>query len=74
MCRFACLLLFYDIATVFQLYHGSEFIYEMRRRKLESPRLFPTQGIFNLPHHICMVLEELVFDDTVSYTQMGNAL
>ena len=30
-----CLLLFYGIATVPQSYHGSEMIYEMRRRKRE---------------------------------------
>ena len=29
----------------------------------------PTQGIFNLPHHIDMVSAQLAFDDTVSYTQ-----
>ena len=36
--------------------------------------LLPTQGIFNLLHHIDMVWEELVFDGTVSYTQQGNEL
>ena len=43
-----CLLLLYDIATVFQLYHGGDMMFEMRRRKTE-PILLPTQGIFNLP-------------------------
>ena len=45
--------LFYTIATVFQLYHGGDMMYEMRRRKSE-PTLLPTQVIFNLPHHIGM--------------------
>ena len=36
--------------------------------------LLPTQGIFNLTHHIAMVWEELAFDDAVSYTQRGNVL
>ena len=45
-----CLLLFYVIAMVFQLYHGGD----MRRRKLE-PTLLLTEWIFNLPHHIGMV-------------------
>ena len=43
-------------------------MYEMSRRKSE-PILLLTQGIFNHPHLIGMVLEELAFDDTVSYTQ-----
>ena len=43
-------LLFYAIATIFQLYHGGNMMYEMRRRKPEPP-LLPTQWIFNLPHH-----------------------
>ena len=49
-----CLLLSYTIATVFQLYHGTDMMYEMRRRKLESILLL-THWIFNLPHHIGMV-------------------
>ena len=49
-----CLLLFYTIATVFQLSHGGDMIYEMRRRKPE-PTFVPTQGAFNLQHHIGMV-------------------
>ena len=48
-----CALLFYTIATVIQLYHGSDMMYEMRRGKPEST-LLPAQGIFNLPHHIYM--------------------
>ena len=69
---FVCLL-FYAIATVFQLYHGSDRMYEMRRRKPETT-LLPTQVKFNLQHHMGMVWEELAFDDAVSYTQRGNGL
>ena len=50
---------------LFQLDHGGDMMYEMRRRKLE-PTLFLTQGIDNLPHHIGMVREELAFDDAVN--------
>ena len=71
--RFVCLLLFYAIATIFQLCHGGDMMYEMRKTKPE-PTLLPTQGIFNLPHHIGMVEKELAFDDHVSYTQRGNGL
>ena len=66
-------LLFYSIATVFQLYHGHDMMYEMRRRK-PDPTLLPTQEIFNPPAHIGMVFEELAFDDAVSYTHHGNGL
>ena len=41
------------LATVFQLYYGSDMI-EMRRKP--EPTFLLTQGIFNLPHHIGMVL------------------
>ena len=41
---------------------------QLVNRKSE-PTLLPTQGIFNLPHHIDMVWEQLAFDDAVSYTQ-----
>ena len=68
-----CLLLFYAIVIVFQLYHGSENMYQVRKRKPE-PTLWQTQGIFNLLHHIGTVWEELAFDDTISYTQWGNGL
>ena len=44
--------------------------YELRRRK-PKPTVLSTKGIFNLPHHIGMVLEDLTFDDAVSYTQCG---
>ena len=33
---FVCLLLFDAIATVFQLYHGGDMMYEMRRRKARA--------------------------------------
>ena len=46
-------------------------MYEMRRRKPESTRL-PSKAIFNLPHHIGMVLEKLAFCDTVYTT--GNLI
>ena len=48
-------------------------MYEMRRRKAE-PTLLATQGIFNLPHHVGTVWEELAFDDAVSYEKRGNGL
>ena len=67
------LLLFYAIATLFQLYLGSAQMYEMSRRK-PKPTLLLTQGIFNLPRHIGMVCEEVAFDDAISYTQWGNGL
>ena len=47
-------LLFYAIATVFQLHHRGDMMYEIRRRKLE-PTLLLTQGILNPPHYIGMV-------------------
>ena len=49
-----CLLLFCVITTVFQLYHGSDMMCEMRSQKPESTLLL-TRGIFNLPYHIGMV-------------------
>ena len=36
------------------LYHGSDMMDEMRRRK-PKPTLLLIEGIFNLPHHIGMV-------------------
>ena len=68
-----CLLLPYARETVFQLYHGSDMMYEMSMRKPECA-LLPTQGIFNLSHHIGMVWEQLAFDYAVSYAQWGNGL
>ena len=47
-------------------------MYEVRRKKHELA-LLPTQGIFNLSHHIGMVGEELAFDDADD-TQRGNGL
>ena len=37
-------------------------------RKSE-PTVLLTRGIFNLPHHIDVVWEQLAFDDAFSYTQ-----
>ena len=37
---------FYDIATVFQLYHGGGMMYEMRRKPEHT--LLATLGIFNI--------------------------
>ena len=53
------MLLFYAIETVFQLYLGSDILYEMRRKS--KPTLLLTQGIFKLPHHLGMVLEQLAY-------------
>ena len=68
--RSVCLLLVYTIATVFQLYHGSDMMYEMRMKN-PKPTLLPTQRIFNLQHHIDMTWEELAFDDAVSIHSGG---
>ena len=46
--------LFYPIAILLQLHPDSDIIYEMRGRQ-HKPTLLPTQGIFNLRHHIVMV-------------------
>ena len=46
-------------------------MYDIQRRN-PKPTLLPTRGLFNLPHHIGTVREELAFDDTVHYTQQGN--
>ena len=48
----ACL--FYDIATVCQLYRGIDMMYVMTRRKPESTLLL-ILGIFNLQHDVDMV-------------------
>ena len=68
---FVCLLLFYAMARVFQLYHGSDMMSEMRRGK-PTTTLLRTHRIFNLPYSIGMAWEELAFDDTLSYTQLVN--
>ena len=49
-----CLLLVYTLATVVQLHHGDNMMYELRKRKPE-PALLPIEGLFNLPHHNGMV-------------------
>ena len=36
-------------------------------RKVD-PALLPIMGIFNLPHHLGMIWEEVVFDDALIYT------
>ena len=69
--EYVCLLLFYAIVRVFQLYHGSDMMYMMRRRK-PKPTFVPTQRSFNFAHHIIMVWAELVFDDAISYIQWGK--
>ena len=71
MDMFVCLL-FYAIATVFQLDHGGDMMYEMRRRRKPEATLLLTQGTFNFPHHIGIIWEELAFDNAVSYIQQGN--
>ena len=58
------LLLSYIIATLFQLYLGGDMMHKVGRRKPE-PTLLLSQGIFNFPHHIYMVADELVIDDAV---------
>ena len=64
--------LFYAIEKVFQLYLGSDVMFEMRRRK-PKPTLLQTQrGLCNLPNHIGMVWEELTFDDTAVEIQIST--
>ena len=59
-------LLFYTIATVFQLYHADDMIYEMTRRKPKTKPLL-THEIFNLPHHTGITWEKLAFDAAAIY-------
>ena len=42
--------------------------------EISSLHFYWLKGIFNLPHHIGMMWEELTFDDAVNYTQWGNVL
>ena len=49
-CGTSPICLFYTIATAFQLYHGGDMMYDMRRKKPE-PTLLPTHWIFSLPRH-----------------------
>ena len=44
----------------------------MGERKPEST-LLPIQGIFNLTHHIDMVLEQLAFVDVVCHAQQWKS-
>ena len=39
-----------------------------------SLHFYQLKGYLNLPYHIGIVLEELAFDDAVSYTWQGNRL
>ena len=59
--------------TIYDLYAFKPPIaLELFRAQTSSkpePPLLPTQGIFDLPHHIGMVWKELAFKDAVSYTQ-----
>ena len=66
-----CFVVALAIATVLQLYLGGDMMYEIRMRKPE-PTVLPTEGIFNLSHHIGRVGEELAFDDAIGYTQHQN--
>ena len=52
------MLLFYTLATIFEIYRGSDMMFEMR---VESPRLQ-----LYLLQRIGMVLEELVFNDVIA--------
>ena len=90
VCLKSTLLLFYAVSTsVAQLYlgcllvmilHHSNSISVISRRLYDvwdeepEPTLLPTQAIFNLPHHIGMVEDELAFDDYASYAQWGDGL
>ena len=58
-----------SISVISWRWYG-DVMYEMRRRKPE-PAL---SGIFNLPHHISMVWEEMAFEGVVNYTQRINGL
>ena len=58
------LLLCFAIASVFQFYLGSAVKYQMRR--MPEPTFSWIQGIFNLPPHIGMISEDLLFADAVS--------
>ena len=51
--------LFYIIATVFQLNLGGDMTYGMRRKP--EPTILPIRGIFYLLPHIGIVGEELTF-------------
>ena len=63
---------FHAIATIFQLYHGTDMVWDEKEKT--QAYILMNQGIFNTPHHIGMVWEELAFDDTVIYRQRGNGL
>ena len=48
------LVMFHAIAIIVQLHLGGDMMYDMKRRKPETT-LLPTEGVFNLRHHIGMV-------------------
>ena len=54
VCGTSLVCLLYAVAIVFQLIHGSDMLYEMRRRK-RKPTPLRSQVIFNLQHLIGMV-------------------
>ena len=50
----------------------NNLVFTIRRQLVDrkpEPTPLLTHGIFNLPHHIDMVREQLTFGDAVSYTQ-----
>ena len=50
----------------------NSLVFTIRRQLVNrkpEPTLLPTQWIFNFPHHIDMIWEQLASDDTVWYTQ-----
>ena len=69
VCLFVVVLCYSNSISVtsWQWYDVLLKYYEMRRRKPELT-LLPTQGIFNLAHHIGMVWEELASEKTKLYT------
>ena len=54
----------------------NSLVFTIRRQVVpRKPKrtLLQTQGIFNLPHHIYMVWEQMAFDDAVRYTQQWKS-
>ena len=72
-CGTSSVYLLHTIATLCQLRHSGDMMYEIRRRKSKAT-LLQTQGIYKFPRHIEMVCEELAFGDALNYTQWGNGL
>ena len=71
---FVCLLLFYAVATLFQLYHDSDIMYEMRQRKARVYTFTYSQDLSPPTPYKHRVCQELAFDDAVSYTQWRSKL